>query len=130
MTNQDKVPSEISYSNGGEAGEQRQWGVNIPDDAVAMKHTKLQLDIQPVSDELDAILHALDGMQDFDIEHVKASGDIPQYTDKSAEEIVTDYLSLVFQYFLRQVKEFWDDLRQDTEVDIVITIPTVGQPRL
>jgi hypothetical protein len=93
-----------------------------------MMHTKLQLDAQPVPEELDLILSALDGMHDFSFEHVRSSGGIPGYTDKSAEEIVTDYLTLVFRYLLghlSQALEGFDVLRKHVLVDIVITIPTV-----
>jgi hypothetical protein len=129
MSNQDKVPSIISYFNENNSNGGQPWGNNIPPKAVAMMHTKLQLATQSVSDELDLIIRALDGMKNFDIEHVKDSKAMPQYTDKSAEEIVTDYLTLVFKHLNDQVKAFGDAFREMIPVDIVITIPTVNFPR-
>jgi hypothetical protein len=126
MTNEDKVPSVISYSNTSDGVGETQWGSNITGDTVSMMHTKLQLDAQKIPEELDLIIQALDGMKDFSFEHVAASEDMPIYTDKSAEEIVTDYLSLVFKYLFKTIEVFEESLRQRISVDIVITIPTVG----
>lgn len=129
MTNEHKVPSLISYSNARNPGGEQQWGSRISGDAVAMMHTKMQLDYQPVPEELELILNTLDGMQDFSFEHVRSSGGIPEFTDKSAEEIVTDYLSLVFKYLVEHLSETVDAfgaLRKQVLVDIVVTIPTVG----
>jgi hypothetical protein len=130
MTMQAKVPSLISYGNdyGFEGG--LQWGNNILPGAVAMMHTKLQLDVQTVSEELNLIMDALDGVKDFDFSHIQYSVASSQYTDKSAEEIITDYLTLVFNALCKQIEALMDTFRLLLPVDIVITIPAVGYPNL
>ena len=37
-----------------------------------MVNTKLELDLRGVPDELDIILHALEGMKNLDFEHIEA----------------------------------------------------------
>lgn len=126
MDNHDKVPSVISYSRASERGEQ-QWGSSLSADAVAMVHTKLELGIQNVLGELDMTLQILDGMNNLDFDTTfmgKGSQDLPPYSHKSPEEIVTDYLTRVFQWLEQEVEKFDTVLRKHTSTDIVVTIPT------
>jgi hypothetical protein len=58
MGNMMKVPSVISYSLKTDKNE-RQWGSDLSRNAIAMVHTKLQLDVDHTSSELDLILQAL-----------------------------------------------------------------------
>jgi hypothetical protein len=123
MGNHYKIPSVISFSLSTEHGEQ-QWGCDLSENAVAMVHTKLELDPQTVSFELDLLLESLDGMKNLDFEQLKRVGARPAYTTKSAEQIVTEYLSRVFNH----LTEYVEDLRvykDRVPVDIVVTIPTV-----
>jgi len=124
MDNHDKVPSVISYSEPTEAKEQ-QWGSSLSPDAITMVHTKLELDVHDVSEELDLILQSLDGMRNLHFQHIKASGGLPAYTEKSAEEIVADYLAKVFTYLEKSVENFTKVLRDRISTDIVVTVPTV-----
>lgn len=127
MVNQGKVPSVYSYSQPTAAMEQ-QWGGSVSPDAVAMVHTKLELDLGTTNDELDIITQSLDGMGDLSFEHLKTPigvGGLPQYTYTSAEEIVTDYLVKVFEYVRGLVDTFSEAVRGRFPTDIVITIPTV-----
>lgn len=126
MDNHDKVPSVISYSRPSEKGEQ-QWGSSLSQDAVAMVHTKLELEIQDVLGELDMTLQVLDGMNNlnFDIDFMgRGSQDLPPYSHKSPEEIVTDYLTRVFQWLEQEVEKFDTVMRKHTATDIVVTVPT------
>ena len=126
MDNHDKVPSVISYSRPSEKGEQ-QWGSSLSQDAVAMVHTKLELGMQNVLGELDMTLQVLDGMNnlDFDIDFMgRGSQDLPPYSHKSPEEIVTDYLTRIFQWLEQEVEKFDTVLRKHIATDIVVTIPT------
>ncbi|KAF2188028.1 actin-like ATPase domain-containing protein [Zopfia rhizophila CBS 207.26] len=123
MGNHDKIPSAISYSKPSEAMEQ-QWGSSLSPGAVAMVHTKLELDVQDVSEELDFILQALDGMKNLHFQHIKASGPLPDYTDESAEKIVTDYLTKVFIYLHHVLGDFTRELTDIISTDIVVTVPT------
>ena len=127
MDNHDKVPSVKSYSNRTEAG-QAQWGSDLSPGAVAMVHTKLELDIGQVSEELDLILQSLKGMRNLNFQHIQTSTGLrglPEYPYKSPEEITTEYLTNVFQYLERVVTSFSEVLRRTISTDIVVTVPTV-----
>jgi hypothetical protein len=124
MGNHKKIPSVISFSQPTEAMEQ-QWGSDLSEDAVAMIHTKLELDVQNVAGELDLMIRALDGMKNFSFQYLRRAGVLPAYTDKSAEQVVTQYLSKVFEYLSRAIEKFSKVLRDQVPVDIVVTVPTV-----
>lgn len=122
MSNKSKVPSVNSYSPAPN-GEQ-QWGESLSPDAVTMINTKLELDVQDnKSDELELILQVLDGMKNLHFDHVRASGGYPEYTWKSPEEIVTDYLTKIYPYLDKRLDEFGQEIRQRLPVDIVVTVP-------
>ncbi|KAF2267873.1 actin-like ATPase domain-containing protein [Lojkania enalia] len=126
MQNEDKIPSVISYSDPSPERE-LQWGASVSPEAVTMIHTKLELDIHSVSEELDLTIRALDGMKNLHFQHIKSSRGIrglPGYTHKSPEEIVTDYLTKVFESSEREVDKFAGGVRDSLATDIVVTIPT------
>lgn len=126
MKNHSKIPSIISYSPRSAADEQ-QWGASISPDAVTMVNTKLELDVQDnKSDELNLILQVLDGMSDLNFDHVKDSRGSPDYTWKSPEDIVTDYLTHIFENLLNEVSYFGKERRDQMSVDVVVTIPVVS----
>lgn len=125
MGNHHKIPSVFSYSPASAAGEQ-QWGASLSPDAVTMVNTKLELDIQDNKlDELELILQVLDGTSNLGFDHVKASKGLPEYTWKTPEDIVKDYLTQVFEYLNQAVADFGSDLRAQIPVDIVVTVPVV-----
>ncbi len=128
MSNTDKVPSVISYSavSNDEYPEQ-QWGSDLSPDAVAMVNSKLELDVQDnKSDELDLILQALDGMSDLNFDNVKSAKGYPDYTWKAPEDIVTDYLTKVFEVVQSALAEkLGTEARTRYPVDIVLTVPVV-----
>lgn len=126
MENHDKVPSVISYSRPSEKGEQ-QWGSSLSSDAVAMVHTKLELGLQNVLGELDMTLQILDGMKNLDFDELlnsRGSEELPPYSHKSPEAIVTDYLTKVFAWLDHKLQQFGAVLREQYPTDIVVTIPT------
>jgi len=131
MLNTDKVPSVISYSPASEAREQ-QWGLSLSPDAVAMVHTKLELDVRGTSEELDLVLEALDGMRNLHFQNIQASGSLPHYTWKRPESIAQDYLTKVYDAFAEVLYErlqgFPDELKALMPVDIVVTVPAVCHP--
>lgn len=126
MGNLDKVPSVISYSDSSDAQEE-QWGSSLSPDAVAMVHTKLQLEVHKTSEELDLILQALDGMSDLNFQRISSMGGLPSYTWKGPEQIVEDYFSKVFDAFLEAINGtgLTKDVRALILTDIVVTIPAV-----
>lgn len=125
MRNQEKVPSVISYSLKTESLEQ-QWGEDLSPNAVAMIHTKLQLDVDDTEAELDLILQALDGMHDLDFQYIRASGGVPNFPRISPEDIVEDYLKKVFGHLRKTVDRFTPEFVRATPVDVVATVPAVG----
>jgi molecular chaperone DnaK (HSP70) len=125
MDNDPKVPSVISYSPN--SNDEQQWGKSLGPDSVAMINTKLELDVQDnKTDELELILAALEGMGNLNFQQVRASRGYPEYTGKSAEEIVTDFLSKIYQVVDREMNQFGTALRAQLPVDIVITVPVVS----
>jgi hypothetical protein len=125
MGNHDKIPSVYSYSPSGDKGEQ-QWGLSLSENAIAMVNTKLELDLRGVSDELDIILHALEGMNNLDFQSIEDTGGLPDFPWQGPAEIVADYLEKVFEYLLQAVEPFSDAFRAQTQVDIVVTVPPVS----
>lgn len=122
----DKIPSVISYTPASPAGEQ-QWGSSLSQNAVAMVNTKLKLDIHDVSEELDMIIQALDGMKNLEFHYIARNG-LPDFSWKGAEDIVADYLERVYTYLMEAVDKFSEELRIRIPVDIVLTVPTVRIP--
>ena len=125
MGNHLKIPSVISYSLRSPAREE-QWGTDLSPEAIAMVHTKLQLDVDDTSAELDLVLQALDGMQNLNVNYIIESRGAPKYTPKGPEDIVQDYLTKVFDYLLKTMAPFTEALRKTIPVDIVATIPAVS----
>lgn len=120
-----KIPSVYSYSPASNPLDQ-QWGASISEDAVTMVNTKMELDVQDNKvDELELILQVLEGTCNLDFENVKKSRGYPEYTWKDPEEIITDYLTKVFQYLNDSFEFLGTHLRSKIAVDIVITVPVV-----
>jgi hypothetical protein len=124
MGNHMKIPSVISYSLRSQANEQ-QWGTDLSPQAIAMVHTKLQIDVDKTSAELDLILQALDGMHDLNFQYIIDAG-AEKYTRKGPEEIVSNYMMKMFDYLLKAVAPFTEALRKTIPVDIVATVPAVS----
>ena len=127
MSSDPKVPSVVSYTP---ARDEEQWGKDLSSNAIALIHTKLQLDIDSVSGELDFILQALDGMKNLNFNEMTTDGGLPSYTEKSPEQIVQYYLTKLFESGLKnlrinRVQEFSQRSLSDTPTDIVITHPSV-----
>jgi hypothetical protein len=109
---------------------EQEWGDNVGANSIVMVHTKLELDVGEVHDELDLLLQTLDGMENLSFRHLKATetaGGRPAYTQKSSEEIVTDYLSKILQCIVPQIDaKITAELRRIIPTDIVVTVPTVS----
>lgn len=128
MNNSDKVPSVISYHppTTGEA----QWGSDISPNSLAMVHTKWELDEhERKGDELEIILQQLEAMRNLDFSHIVNTNGQPQYSIKSPDIIVEDYLRKIFQRVMLHLESYRDLYRIDIKrapVDIVFTIPIVS----
>jgi hypothetical protein len=126
MGNHDKIPSVISYSPS-KVGKEQQWGSDLSQNAVAVVHSKLRLHPNSNSEELDHISRTLDVARSLSFQHIRNYQRRPlsHFAHKSDEEVVTDYLSRVFQHLLRAVDRFSDVVRETFSVDFVFTMPTV-----
>lgn len=124
MSNDVKIPSVISYSPSSHKGEQ-QVGASLSPDAVAMVNTKLELEAQDTRlDELDLIIRTLEGTKNLNFEHVKHAQGYPGYTWKSPDDIVTDYLTKVFEHFERATA-YLTEVKDNIPVNIIVTTPVV-----
>ncbi|KAF3050005.1 hypothetical protein E8E11_009658 [Didymella keratinophila] len=126
MSNHDKVPSVKSYSVPSVNREQ-QWGSSLSPNAVSMVHTKLELGPQDLDGELDMTLQVLDGMKNLNFNQMMILNEgeqRPAYSHKTPEEIVTDYLTNIFEYLDRSVSHLSESFRKYTSTDIVVTVPT------
>lgn len=124
MSNEVKVPSVISYSPSTHKREQ-QFGASLSPDAVAMVNTKLELELQDTRlDELDLIIQLLAGTKNLNFEQVKLAQNNPGYTWKGPEDIVTDYLTKVFEHF-EKATAYVAEIKSNVPVDIIITVPVV-----
>jgi hypothetical protein len=121
MDNLEKIPSVISYS----PAIGPEWGASVSSKSIAMVHTKLQLELSDTSEELDFGLQALEGMHNLDFHHIRNAGPLPAYTWKGPEAIVGDYLTRMFESLVKVQRSFKAELRRQTPVDIVVTIPAV-----
>jgi hypothetical protein len=126
MSGDEKIPSVISYSPASEMRE-RQWGSSLSSNAVAIVDTKLELELQDSSGELDLILKALDGMHNLQFQYIRGYRGFPPYPCKRPERIVGDFLAKVFDSFLEEMTKlgFTSELRDRLPVDIVVTSPAV-----
>lgn len=127
MENMQRIPSLISYTlpTSGEL----QWGSDLSSNAVVMAHTKLELDVQDSkADELDRILHHLDGMHDLSFDHVQRLNGKPDYSPKKPDNIIEDYLKRVFTRVIMYLEDQGIGRQEQIEwlVDIVFTVPMVS----
>jgi hypothetical protein len=124
QSNTDKVPSVISFSTPTHLLES-QWGYNLSPDAITMVQTKLALDVQDVSQELEWLVENLAGMKDLNTHFITNSQASPDYTYLSAEDVVADYLGRVIEHVLDNEKGLVRKQLEQFAVDVVITVPTV-----
>jgi hypothetical protein len=126
MDNHDKVPSVYSYTP--RVGTEQNWGSSLGPDAIAMIHTKLELDVQSIPDELDFILKTLAGVKNLHFEDgvMQVPDERRRYPDSSSEQIVTDYMKKVFEYLQQENVLLSQEIRENISTDIVITVPTVS----
>jgi hypothetical protein len=131
MSNTRKVPSAYSYTPS-TTGEE-QWGGSWSSDATVMVHTKLELDEQArKSDELEIILHNLDGMDNLNFAHIEKTNGNPAFSPKKPDDIVKDYLDKIFRQVMKVLQtderfQIEDVDRRKMPVDIVFTMPVVSK---
>ena len=134
MNNHRKVRSLISYSP--PVNMEVQWGSDISENAVTVVNTKLELEPRDsLLDELDLTLHVLRGTKYLAFDKLPKDGLDPEFPCKSPTEIVTDYLTKVYecareQSGIKQLVFSGAPVQSRTPVDIVVTVPVVSGPLL
>jgi hypothetical protein len=122
--NTQKVPSEISYSLA--TDNTTQWGGDFSPDSTKLQWTKLELDEQKRSDELNTILDALKGTNNLDFSIIQQSQGMPSYPAKDPVDVIADYLEKVRESLWRDLLSTVGAVVLDTiPVDLVFTVPAV-----
>ncbi|KAK5116990.1 hypothetical protein LTR62_006711 [Meristemomyces frigidus] len=126
MSNQQKVPSVISYTKLSHGKDQ--WGSDIHGDAVTMVNQKLELDVQGSRiDELDLTLYVLRGTKSLGFRNIRrVAPDPPAFSFHTPEAIIQSYLSKVFESTKAAIK-VQNLTTTNTPIDLVVTAP-VGWP--
>jgi hypothetical protein len=123
--NEEKVPSEISYSAA--PGGEHQWGFDVAPESLKLVWTKLELDQQERHDELELILKAIDGMGNLDPERIPEADGFPSYAAKGPVDIVAEYLTQVREYVRDHPPlDFPPSYLSTVPIDLVIAVPVVS----
>lgn len=104
----DKVPSTISYSG----GRVERWGYSNTSKDEAFKWFKILLEPSHKYNE--------------EVKEVKDSNSLLTKVNKSPEEVVADYLRILWEYTMEDIKqEQGDDWRREFAIKVVITVPAM-----
>jgi hypothetical protein len=123
--NNEKVPSEISYSPSD--GASQQWGGSFSPGSLKLIWTKLELEQLNRSDELNLILGALEGTNNLDFRAIQQARGLPSYPAKDSVQIVTDYLIKARERLCGHlVTTFAPELLNTIPIDLVVSVPAVG----
>lgn len=122
MSNQSQIPSVISYTRSTDGAAQ--WGSDFGDNAVTMSRTKLELQPQESLEELDMLMQVLKGTGFLAFNPTRDGETESNYAPKNPEEIITDYLTKIFECASVELK-LEELVRTQTPVDIVLTVPVV-----
>lgn len=129
MTNKDKIRSLKSYTEPDkdeEVEQYEQWGSDLSRHAIAMLNMKLELNQNERAEELDMLLCLLEGTYDLDFEEIRGTDGAPEYTYKSPETIIKDFLTHVIDSLDAALALDIHDLRYTWPMDVVITVPVVS----
>jgi hypothetical protein len=120
----ERIPSVITYSPTTTHLESP-WGSPCSSDAITMLNTKLELHVEDLSTELDLMLNTLNAMTDSSLQQIYEKAVSSASVCRNAEEIVTDYLTQLFDYLSQSSVEFERILSGSIPADFVFTIPAV-----
>lgn len=120
MANEEKIPSVSAYP------QPIEWGSDVSDDATTMVNMKLELDVlESQLEELLLTLQVLEGTDCLNFEYISSLDSEPEYSAKSPSEIVTDYLTKIFEKVFDTMRKRYGEVRNKWPVDIVFTVPVV-----
>lgn len=105
-----KVPSQILYK-----GDQIKWGFNVPPDEKPLRWFKLLL----LSDnDMDKEVR--------DCTYIKEAKEMLKNLNKSAENVIADYLGLLWRHVLKEIKVVQGEAAVDGQpFRVVITFPAI-----
>ena len=106
-TSKDKVPSAISYVN----GKPQKWGYTVGRNDESFKWIKILLEEN----------HKYAAT----VEPVKVSNKLLGKVDKTAQGVVADYLRLLWEYTLNDIRKFHPDFQAIFALRVVLTVPAV-----
>ncbi|KAJ4156413.1 hypothetical protein NW754_008041 [Fusarium falciforme] len=112
IANADKVPTIISYQNGGVAN----WGYEVGLKEDAFRWIKILL--EPKSKYADEELH------------VQGSNNLLGKVNKTVEEVVSDYLRLIWTYTKENIRKRVGDSNWENNftLQVVLTVPAMWTP--
>lgn len=106
----EKVPSAISYVD----GKPQKWGYNVGLTDESFKWIKILLE------ENHQYVTT--------VEPVKNSNNLLTKVDKTALEVVADYLKLLWQYTLEDIRKFHPTFESIFSLRVVLTVPAIWSP--
>ncbi|RPB00764.1 actin-like ATPase domain-containing protein [Choiromyces venosus 120613-1] len=115
-TNHAKVSTEISYSNNGVT-----WGYDIPPDGVRHGFFKLLLDVNAAATQYDNPRLAASNPRSMERSYAR----IPLPAGKTAVEITTDYLKLLYTHLMRTLSQRLIHTIDNTPIQFVLTTPAI-----
>ncbi|KAG0124762.1 hypothetical protein HOY82DRAFT_617537 [Tuber indicum] len=115
-TNYDKVPTEISYSNNGTT-----WGYDIPVSGLRHGFFKLALDANAAATKYDNPRLAASNPQSME----RSYANIPLPAGKTAVEITTDYLKMLYTHLMKTLSERNIHALDNTPIQFVLTTPAI-----
>ncbi|CUS11601.1 unnamed protein product [Tuber aestivum] len=110
-----KVPTEISYSDNGAS-----WGYDIPSSGLRYGFFKLLLDTNAATQYDNPRLAASTPPS---MEHSYANTPLP--VGKTAAEITTDYLKLLYSHLMKTLRERLIRTLDNTPIQFVLTTPAI-----
>ncbi|KAF1808248.1 hypothetical protein P152DRAFT_485607 [Eremomyces bilateralis CBS 781.70] len=123
--NQEKVPSEFSYSAA--KNREKQWGYSMDKDSLILRWTKLELMLQSPETELAVLRNLLKGLsllQQFQ-ESGNRDYELPKHLRKNAGEIIEDYLDKVAKEWRAHMMATAREALREVPLDIVVTHPLI-----
>lgn len=109
-SSKDKVPSSISYAN----GKPQKWGYVVGFNDESFKWIKILLEEN----------HEYATM----VEPVKDCNTLLRKVEKTAQEVVADYLKLLWAYTIEDIKRFHPDYEDLFNLRAVLTVPAIWSP--
>ncbi|KAK3687821.1 hypothetical protein B0T22DRAFT_405788 [Podospora appendiculata] len=121
-----KVPSVFTYS----ASSGEQWGFRLGDGSYVLRWTKLELEPPSRLKALKSLRSTLAETRLLDFDANNLVDQIPRHLIRTAEDIVTDYLTEVAIWVRQDIQNEKDpETLRDFPIDLIITHPATWHSR-